>query len=290
MPSIRGPSSAARTGPPPSFAVDSAPGHFYAYELATDPLLFAAGEHSGQRTAANFYASWEHQSLASASTFQLAASAWRQLANAERLYYRVLTSTRSDRWADVQTSSPDNVSEGVPFSQIVGRALGGVMNEAQAPVERIWAAATSHAAFRSIMADPEARGLIAWHMFSPRRPIDPRAAEWVVVAASAAWQRNAVVHTGLARLEVQSLSIKEARAARHTSTPVQPHELTATIDTGAWRISPDQVRQEAGFLIISNLRPPPGALGGTVIAHLASGAVLYHATTTWDGQGRVLVG
>lgn len=41
MPAIQGPAAAAQSGSPPTFQVDPSPNTFYAYEVATQPELFA---------------------------------------------------------------------------------------------------------------------------------------------------------------------------------------------------------------------------------------------------------
>jgi metacaspase-1 len=113
---------------PPEFRVVIEPGRFYAVEVTKDPGLFTA-ERTAQRTAATFYGSWQDGLLAAAAagavpartTYRLPPEPWRQLRLAERLYYRVITSSSADGWTDVEASVPSANWQAAPSLALFGR-------------------------------------------------------------------------------------------------------------------------------------------------------------------------
>src|SRR5262249_19012055 len=92
VPTVTAPASVLRSGPAPALQVNPRPNSFYAVELATVPELLAASR-SADRTPSNFFATWQTSSLLSAPLFQLPAAAWNALKPANRVYFRVVTSS-----------------------------------------------------------------------------------------------------------------------------------------------------------------------------------------------------
>lgn len=116
-PAIQGPARAAPSDPAPVFDVMPGEGRYFAVEIATEPYLFDRLDHEQERDEHNFYASWT-SGLQSGTAYRLPVSAWTRLREADRLYYRLLTSTRPDRWADFEASTPDAEAYAAPWIQI----------------------------------------------------------------------------------------------------------------------------------------------------------------------------
>jgi subtilisin family serine protease len=88
QPSIAGPSSMNSSDAPPMFRINKGGRALYAIEIATDTDLFDNANHGGERTTANFFASWQQQML-SVEPYTLPGGIWELLKSSDRLYYRL---------------------------------------------------------------------------------------------------------------------------------------------------------------------------------------------------------
>jgi hypothetical protein len=120
QPDIDGPPTAQRAGPPPRFQVRVGPGRYYAVELAAESSLFDTSDPAHERNDENFYASWSDGPLMQDAVYPLPEQVWDRLRNDERLYYRVLTSTRPDAWEDYEASNRDTDGEAIPALLVEG--------------------------------------------------------------------------------------------------------------------------------------------------------------------------
>jgi hypothetical protein len=120
-PSISGPSSVDRGGPPPSFETHPGANLFFGVELVTDPALFL-DDQATNRTDATYYASWVSEGMHSSNPYFLPDGAWQQLRWAPRIWYRVWTSTSADDWLNSEVSTPNESVGGAPSLVVVGEA------------------------------------------------------------------------------------------------------------------------------------------------------------------------
>lgn len=119
-PRITGPAEVQRSGPPPQFDVDpgDGPAIYYGVELAVSPdLLNPAG--SPNRTAVNYYASWQDTALMSSNPYVLSEAVWEQLRFGPQLVYRAWLSTDPSGWVDTVLTTPDDQLEFAPVIRIV---------------------------------------------------------------------------------------------------------------------------------------------------------------------------
>lgn len=113
-PTITGPTSISRFGPPPSFTIDPRPNTHYAIEIGARPELLDA--QSGQPEN-EYYGTWS-EAFMTARTFQLRPEVWDQLKGNQRLYYRVWTSSNSESWTDILLSADTGAES--PLMEISG--------------------------------------------------------------------------------------------------------------------------------------------------------------------------
>jgi hypothetical protein len=85
-------------GPPPVFTITVPAGRWYALEVCTDLKLFD-GARRGARRDSSFFASWT-AGLLTSPRYRLPSDVWERFRGAKRLFYRILTSTRPDGWAN----------------------------------------------------------------------------------------------------------------------------------------------------------------------------------------------
>jgi subtilisin family serine protease len=116
-PTITGPQSVSRSEGPPSFSVTLPGGEFYAVEVATDPELLVVGEGNG------FYGSWSDTDLLSEPKYTLPASVWERLKGADRLYYRMWTSTSATDWENAEATILNEAIGSAPYVQISDSTL-----------------------------------------------------------------------------------------------------------------------------------------------------------------------
>lgn len=120
--SISGPLSHDRASGAPTFQVNTGRNRFYAVEVAMRADLFDQNGHGSERTSSNFYGSWSDTALMSASTYTLSSAAWNRFKNADRLYYRLYTSSSQTNWVDFEVSTPDSQAISAPSVQLTGVA------------------------------------------------------------------------------------------------------------------------------------------------------------------------
>lgn len=289
MPSISGPPVVARSGPRPTFQIDPSPNRFYAVELATRWQLFDGVQHGNERADENFFASGTGASLDDASTFQVPPDVWRRLGAANRLFFRLRTSKGATQLIDEHTTTPDTAAAQAPFVQIVSLFTGEALAEAQVPLTTIWESAQQHGVIRPLVEAGTVQAAVVLHTFSPRRPFDPRAIEWVVVACTAGAEAGAQVKVGLVRLDVQGRTVKGSFAAQDAQQPIDADGVWDLARDPNWAASRDNLEQQGDLWVLSALRPPPVSTGGTAVVMAQTGRLLFKATTEWGGGGRVLV-
>lgn len=110
---------------PPVFYVELGLNRYFALEVAADWRLFAPDAYGVERTAYNFFSSWQQrlEEGSGSATYQLPQAVWELLRGMGRLYYRVVTtSEQGDDWPDYHTSTPDDAAEEAPALEITGRA------------------------------------------------------------------------------------------------------------------------------------------------------------------------
>lgn len=109
-PSMSAPSVLNRQGAAPVFQVNKGANPYYYIELATDYNLFTYG--STGRNSNNFFATWGERFTT--PLYQVPDAVWSCLKNAEKIYYKVgSTSSQVGAWDNLKMSF-DNVSE-APF-------------------------------------------------------------------------------------------------------------------------------------------------------------------------------
>ena len=113
-PSITGPSSVSAGDPAPSFVVDTAGAPYYIVEVATEAFLLDGTNHDGDRTADNFYATWQDSDLQTGSTYQLPEAAWQRLSQGQALYHRIGTTTSETGWENYTVSVGDTDYNSAP--------------------------------------------------------------------------------------------------------------------------------------------------------------------------------
>jgi hypothetical protein len=111
-PSIVGPSVMARSLQPPTFQVDTGENPFYVVEVATEPELLKPGS---QRPPDKFYGTWQDNKFFAGRTFTLEPMIWDQLKNADRLYYRIVTSASTVRFVEAVPSTPASQVHNAPY-------------------------------------------------------------------------------------------------------------------------------------------------------------------------------
>jgi hypothetical protein len=112
-PTVTGPARVSRQDAAPTFDVDSGANPYFVFEITSDPDLF----NSGGRTTDNFYASWDDDNASArltGSRYTLPDSAWESLKAADRLYYRIGSTSSANSWADYQVSVADDRGSEAP--------------------------------------------------------------------------------------------------------------------------------------------------------------------------------
>jgi metacaspase-1 len=121
VPTVSGPSTLDReTDDAPTFNVDRAGAPYYIFEIASDYSLFPSSE---GRNDSNFYGSYADAGVSSrltTSTFKLPDSTWQLLKAADKLYYRVGTTTSATDWDNYVTSTADDQASSAPSISISG--------------------------------------------------------------------------------------------------------------------------------------------------------------------------
>jgi len=116
-PSVKGPASWPRNSATPPQLVASTTAPYYIVEVSSDPSLFAQ---DGARTEDNFYATWQDAvDRLTTPDFTIPAPAWSHLRIADRLYYRIGTTTSASGWENYQVSTADDAAMTAPFISVL---------------------------------------------------------------------------------------------------------------------------------------------------------------------------
>jgi subtilisin family serine protease len=121
-PSIVGPQQLSRSAGPPTFQVDPGPNQYYAVEVATEAELLDSVNHTVDRTANTFYASWQDSGFFSAASYTLPSAVWARLRGASQLYYRLCTTASSTGWVNTAASTPSSRAQDAPVIQFTNGA------------------------------------------------------------------------------------------------------------------------------------------------------------------------
>ncbi|MDH3552335.1 MAG: S8 family serine peptidase, partial [Gammaproteobacteria bacterium] len=124
-PTITGPGTYSRSSTkPPCFTVDASPHTHYAVEVCTDWQLLGPQDSRPARTPTNFFASWrtgtDRPAFATGSQFVLPDDAWERLRWADRLYFRVCSSSSSERWEGTRFSIRASEARQAPSITVTG--------------------------------------------------------------------------------------------------------------------------------------------------------------------------
>lgn len=119
-PSVEGPNEHNRNASPPVFRVNKGSNPYYYLEITSDYNLFSNRD---RRNSSNFYATWKDSDVSSRltqRTFQLPEDAWNRLKSADKLYYRVGTTSSSDvnLWENFMLSTYDDNAQNAPSIRI----------------------------------------------------------------------------------------------------------------------------------------------------------------------------
>ena len=280
-PSIQAPVALSRLGQPPIFHVNpGSPEHFYGLEIASDPLLL---EPSESEVLGKSWKSWQHFPLFSSPSFELPEQVWRELSQANRLYYRALVSSNQRNWANYQVTTQDGELENAPVIQIITLFLSGLLDESPGRVEQLWKAAQQHSAIQHALAVGECSVSVHWHSFSPQRPLDPDAIELIVVATSKTHHEDAPVHVGIIRMDYRTLMPKDGQIFRDPQNYINQEQAWNLLKTEDFESSQNSLERQGELWVLSLPRPSPNHTGGTAIAHAGTGHKIYVATTSWNG-------
>ena len=117
---VDGATSRSRTAGAPDFRVDTQGAPYYVVEFATDLDLFDADTHGNERNANTFWASWEESPVMRAeySFYPMPNTVWNALKGANRIYFRVGTTTAEEDYPDYTVSTDDVTTTG-PYLTIV---------------------------------------------------------------------------------------------------------------------------------------------------------------------------
>lgn len=122
QPSVTGPASWPRDSEePPSFTISTGSNRYYIFEATTRPALFDITNHRQERTPDNFYGTWDDRNVPArltATNFTLPQYAWDRLKNAERIYYRIGTTSSMTGWDNYQASTSDTQGDLAPSLSI----------------------------------------------------------------------------------------------------------------------------------------------------------------------------
>ncbi len=132
-PSITGPASVPRSGPPSAFVVDLAGNGFYAVEVATRWQLLDAAQAGSGRTPDSHFGSWDRPPLEAASPYRLPQDVWERLRSSDRLFYRVHTTSSAGAWTDYAVSTSDGQAQSAPVLLITGTVTGSTTTGSTTP-------------------------------------------------------------------------------------------------------------------------------------------------------------
>ncbi|HYG39771.1 MAG TPA: caspase family protein [Cytophagales bacterium] len=124
-PSLSAPASWGRNNAAPTFQINKGSNSYYYVEVTSDVQLFNYDQNGHLRSKQNFYGTWENDSEVSPrltnTAFQLPMTAWNNLKNNNKLFYRVGTTSSSDpySWDNHMVSLSEGEFDMAKFIQIV---------------------------------------------------------------------------------------------------------------------------------------------------------------------------
>jgi hypothetical protein len=131
-PSVEGPKDLSRGAGPPAFRVRPGSNRYYIFEITSQPELFDPAN-LRDRTASNFYATWDDPTAPerlTQETYDLPQSAWDRLRFADRLYFRVGTTSTATGWDNYRVSTFDDKGATAPYIQLTdGTDTSGVPSQ-----------------------------------------------------------------------------------------------------------------------------------------------------------------
>lgn len=307
MVEISAPASVARGGAGPRFVVDALPHMFSAVEVAVASGLLSASARPGGGVVAGFYGSWLDGPLVQQSRYRLPEAVWHELRPANALYYRCWSSTQPHAWVDAQASLSDEGLAQAPAVRLLEVTTVPDALDAER-LDELWGMVDGEPSAASVAALRGSSAVLVRHASSPRRPITAAALTWVAVVSATGIDRApspVVLHmpdpaaapgapvrvTAGPRADRISVgSTGGGGLAVHASAVAAlVHDLEPSL-AAAIGARPERLRRTGQLWCWQDLAPPPvDGVGGTVLVDAASGAVLFAASTTWQG-GRVLVG
>ena len=127
LPTITGPEQYIRRKEPPTFYLRPGKNPYFAIEVATHPTLLVK-QNQAQRQADNFYGSWAVEGLLAArgaTVYQLPSDVWQRLRKAERLYYRLVTSSApAPNWHNAIASIGEDQIDEAPWITLLDSRRG----------------------------------------------------------------------------------------------------------------------------------------------------------------------
>lgn len=120
-PSVTGPATLDRDNDSaPTFNVNTGGVPYYIFEMTSDYTLFA---NTSGRNSSNFYGSYNDSSVPNrltGATFNLPDAAWQSLKSADKLFYRIGTTTSQTGWDNYVASTPDDLAANANAIEITG--------------------------------------------------------------------------------------------------------------------------------------------------------------------------
>lgn len=118
-PTVSAPSEVDRDGGPPTFHVSLGRNSYFSIEVATDAHLFNNSSHGSNRDSNNFTSSFrEAGRVLSGSSWTMSQDSWQLLRSNSQLYYRMLSSERSDGTGNFHVTTGDSDAGSAPSISI----------------------------------------------------------------------------------------------------------------------------------------------------------------------------
>ncbi len=122
-PSVAPPVSVRRGEDPPTFVVSLAGNRYYSIELATEARLFDQSMHGADRDESNFTSTFrETGNVANSPSWQPSADSWARLSQADRVFYRMLSSENSNGTGNFHMTTADDEAAFAPSIAVVDRS------------------------------------------------------------------------------------------------------------------------------------------------------------------------
>lgn len=123
-PSATAPASWGINNEPPLFSINKGSNPYYYVEVSSDVQLFNYAQHGSERNSQNFYGTWADSQVSprlTSSSFQLPITAWNNLKNSSKLFYKVGSTSSIDpaSWDNHMVSFYEDELDQAPFIEIV---------------------------------------------------------------------------------------------------------------------------------------------------------------------------